>query len=92
MKLISVADHTEIVTDGKDLSLITDHVMDKDGLVVTRSNNRIAFTIKGLGEIVAARNGDPTNLVFFSSNKRDAFAVCTFRMSGQNHVRRGKLQ
>ena len=37
------------------------------------SNNLIEFSIEGPGEIVATDNGDPTNMVSFSSKKREAF-------------------
>ena len=38
-----------------------------------RTNNKIDFSIEGPGEIVATDNGDPTNMVSFSSKKREAF-------------------
>ena len=41
--------------------------------MVPRTNNLIEFSIEGPGEIVATDNGDPTNMVPFSSDKREAF-------------------
>ena len=73
LQLIASADRKIINADGKDLAFITVQVTDKDGLVVPRSNNLIEFSIKGPGEIVATDNGDPTNMVSFSSRKREAF-------------------
>lgn len=73
MKLLASADHEIIQDDGKDLTFITVKITDKDGLVVPRSNNQIDYSIEGPGEIVATDNGDPTNMVSFSSKKREAF-------------------
>jgi beta-galactosidase len=74
MKLLASADREVINADGKDLAFITVQVIDKDGLTVPRSNNLIEFSIEGPGEIVATDNGDPTNMVSFSSEKREAFS------------------
>ncbi len=74
IKLLASADHEIINADGKDLAFITVQVTDKDGLAVPRSNNLIEFSIEGPGEIVATDNGDPTNMVSFSSKKREAFS------------------
>jgi beta-galactosidase len=73
MKLLASTDHDLIKADGNDLAFITVQVTDKDGLVVPRSNNLIEFSIQGPGEIVATDNGDPTNMVSFSSFEREAF-------------------
>jgi beta-galactosidase len=72
-KLLAIADRTTIKADGQDLAFITVQVSDADGLTVPRSNDRIEFSIEGPGEIVATDNGDPTNMVSFSSPKREAF-------------------
>ena len=67
------ADRTTIKADGKDLSFITVKITDQQGLTVPRSKNLLHFSIEGPGEIVATDNGDPTNLVSFSSKVREAF-------------------
>ena len=41
--------------------------------MVPNANNKINFSIEGLGEIVATDNGDPADLVSFSSHDRAAF-------------------
>ncbi|HUX56380.1 MAG TPA: beta-galactosidase GalB [Bacteroidales bacterium] len=74
MKLLASTDREMIKADGKDLAFITVQITDKDGLVVPLSNNQIEFSIEGPGEIVATDNGDPTNMVSFSSKKREAFS------------------
>jgi len=72
-KLEALTDRETITADGNDLAFITVKVTDKDGLVVPHSNNQIEFSIEGPGEIVATDNGDPTNMVSFSSKERQAF-------------------
>jgi beta-galactosidase len=67
------ADRREIQADGEDLSFVTLTVEDKKGLMVSRADNKIHFEISGPGEIVATDNGDPTDLVSFSSSDRQAF-------------------
>jgi len=73
VKLLAAADRDVINADGKDLTFITVRIADKNGLVVPLSNNLIEFSIEGSGEIVATDNGDPTNIVSFSSHRREAF-------------------
>lgn len=72
--LEATADRDVIRADGKDLSFVTVRVTDQNGLTVPRANNRIAFRIEGLGEIVATDNGDPANLEPFPSHGREAFS------------------
>jgi len=72
-ELLASADREIINSDGKDLTFITVQIVDKDGLVVPRSNNSIEFSIDGPGEIVATDNGDATNMVSFASKEREAF-------------------
>jgi beta-galactosidase len=55
------------------LAFITVRVTDKAGLTVPRAKNPIKFETEGPGEIVATDNGDPTNLVPFTSHEREAF-------------------
>jgi len=72
-RLDATADRATIRADGKDLSLVTVRVADKDGLTAPRANNRLRFTIEGPGEIVATDNGDATSFAPFQSTQRDAF-------------------
>jgi beta-galactosidase len=72
-KLTASADRTTIVSDGKDLAFITVQVSDDEGLLVPRSNQNIAFSIEGPGEIVATDNGDPTSMIAFTAHQRPAF-------------------
>ena len=72
-KLMLTADRAKIRADGDDLSFVTVKIVDKDGLVVPRSKNALAFEVSGPGEIVATDNGDPTDLTAFPSHERKAF-------------------
>jgi beta-galactosidase len=73
VKLLASADREIINADGKDLAFVTVQVTDANGAVVPRSNNSIEFSIEGPGEVIATDNGDPTNMVSFSSTTREAF-------------------
>ena len=72
-KLELVADRSEIAADGSDLSFITVRVLDREGLVVPRSHNRVHFKIEGPGEIIAVGNGDPTSHEPFQALERKVF-------------------
>lgn len=72
-KLLATADRSEIKSDGEDLAFITVKITDKNGLMVPDANNKVSFSLEGLGEIVATDNGDPANLVSFASHEREAY-------------------
>jgi beta-galactosidase len=62
------------LTSDNDLSFITVSVLDEKGITVPDAANIIEFSIEGPGEIVATDNGDPADLVIFSSAKRAAYS------------------
>ncbi|WP_291103763.1 MULTISPECIES: beta-galactosidase GalB [unclassified Flavobacterium] len=72
-KLLATADRSEINSDGEDLAFITVKITDKNGLMVPDANNKVSFSLEGLGEIVATDNGDPASLVSFASHEREAY-------------------
>jgi beta-galactosidase len=72
-RLMMKADRADIDADGADLSFVTVSVVDKGGLTVPRSKNRIHFELSGPGEIVAVDNGDATSLESFQSKERAAY-------------------
>ena len=72
-KLALKADRSSIRADGKDLSFVTVTVEDKNGLMAPRAMNKIRFSIKGPGEIVATGNGDATSHASFQSLEPNAF-------------------
>lgn len=72
-KLALSADRSAIASDGKDLSFVTVQVVDKDGQISPVAKQKIDFSIKGPGSIVATDNGDPTDMTAFPSTSRAAF-------------------
>jgi beta-galactosidase len=66
-------DRTEIRNDGRDLAFVTARIVDEQGRLAPRAENRIEFEIEGPGEIVATDNGDPTSFEPFPSHARKAF-------------------
>lgn len=83
-KLKLEPDRITIGADGNDLSFVTVSVIDKDGLVAPRADNRIRFTLEGPGEIVATDNGDPTSFESFQSHERKAFnGLCLVIIRGK---------
>jgi beta-galactosidase len=72
-RLLLTPDRSTIANDGKDLSFVTLTVADKDGQMVPRSMNLIHFEVSGPGEIIATDNGNPTDMIAFSSKGRKAF-------------------
>src|SRR5690554_1960151 len=72
-KLRLTADRKVIEANGYDLAFITVEIVDKDGLVVPRSNHEIVFSIEGPGTIVATDNGNPADMTAFPSKVRNAF-------------------
>lgn len=73
-KLALNADRDVINADGEDLSFITVTVIDKNGTLVPDASNTIRFEVLGPGELVATDNGNPADLVSFSSNERSALS------------------
>ncbi len=72
-KLTLQADRNQLQADGADLSFITVSVVDKDGLLVPRSKNRLRFEIQGPGEIAAVDNGNATCHESFQSKEYNAY-------------------
>ena len=73
VKIETTSDRNTIEANGVDLAFITVKVTDDKSRMVPRADNMIEFSIDGPGEIVATDNGDPTNMVSFSSHERQAF-------------------
>lgn len=66
-------DRAEIRGDGRDLCFVTVRVVDRNGVIAPRADNKIHFAIEGPGEIVATDNGDPTSFESFQAPDRKAF-------------------
>jgi beta-galactosidase len=59
-KIIAEASQTQILADGKDLSVINLKVLDNKGLEVPDAMNLIQFTLEGDAKIIGVGNGDPS--------------------------------
>jgi beta-galactosidase len=76
-------DRAVIRADGQDISFVTIRITDDKANIVPRADNLLKFNIEGPGKIVATANGDPSNLVPFSSHEREAFnGLCLVIVSG----------
>ncbi|SFU66589.1 beta-galactosidase [Pustulibacterium marinum] len=71
-KLELLADRTNIIADGSDLSFITVNITDKNGTIAPRANHKISFSVEGPGEIVGVASGDPTNHESFKGTSHKA--------------------
>ncbi len=60
-----LADKTQLVADGNDLSYVTVSVVDKDGNLCPNANNQLQFEVSGEGTFRAVCNGDATSLEMF---------------------------
>jgi beta-galactosidase len=90
-KILLKPDRSTIDADGHDLSFVTLVLADKEGLAVPRSKNLIHFEISGPGEIVATDNGDPTDMVQFSSKERKAFNGMALAIVKATRGKSGKI-
>ena len=57
-----VPDHTGIMGDSKDLTVVNIFGQDEGGRVVPTANDKLEFEIEGPGKIIGVGNGDPTCL------------------------------
>lgn len=73
-QLLAEVDRSKIKSGGEDLSFIKISVLDKNGILVPKANNKLEFNISGKGEIAALDNGLQTDLEPYSNKKwRNAF-------------------
>jgi beta-galactosidase len=71
--LSASADRTAVRPDGYDLIYITVRIVDKNKLLVPKSNNQLNFSIEGPGRIVATDNGDATSHESFQAKSKKAY-------------------
>lgn len=67
------ADKTTLSADGDDLSFITVEMTDKDGNLCPLANDELYFSVDGVGEYVAACNGDATSTESFTQPQMKLF-------------------
>lgn len=72
-RLLLAVDRPMIKADGADLAYVTVTVADKDGLLVPRTHNLVAFEVEGPGEIAAVGNGDAASHEPFQARERKAY-------------------
>lgn len=77
-----LADHTRLIANGKDATVINISVSDDQGREVPDANNMIRFSLKGDARIIGVGNGDP------SSHEAD---ICEGK-SWQRQLFNGKCQ
>ncbi|MBN2526919.1 MAG: glycoside hydrolase family 2 protein [Deltaproteobacteria bacterium] len=68
------ADRDTINADGRDLSFVTVDVVDGDGILVPKANNKIELSVTGPGKIIGVDNGDATSHESYKGNSRSAFS------------------
>ena len=69
-----VADRSVIDANGKDLSVVTVKLGDKDGNLCPLADNEISFKVKGAGTYRAGANGNPASLEAFQTPKMKVFS------------------
>ena len=67
-KVVLVADRTEIVADGGDLSYVEARIVDANGTICPSSDMLLKFNIAGEGIILGVGNGDAASLDSFKGN------------------------
>lgn len=72
-RLELVADRSDLIADGTDLSFVTVRVLDANGIPVPDADNLIRFSVKGPGEILSVDNGNPVSHEPFKAAFRNAF-------------------
>jgi beta-galactosidase len=55
-------DRAQVAADGRDVSVVTVDVRDRDRLLVPTAGNRVTFAVRGPGRIIGVGNGDPSCL------------------------------
>ena len=66
-------DRDAIAADGDDMAFVTVEIVDNEGNLCPRADDRVRFSVEGRAEIVAVGNGDQTSLDPFTAHWRKAF-------------------
>ena len=73
-KLAMKADRRTINADGEDVAMFAVEVRDAQGRVVPITNNEVAFSVSGSGQLIGVGNGDPTDQESDKGTSRRAFS------------------
>ncbi len=90
-KIKLTVDRSAIVADGHDLAFITAEILDENGWKVPEANQLLTFSVEGAGNLLATDNGDPADMVSFSSDKRNAYSGLALGIVQSRSGRRGKI-
>jgi len=71
--IVLTPDRMSVSNSEKELAFVTVSIVDKNGVLCPRANNKITFSVTGAGKLRAADNGDPTCLESFIDPVRSAF-------------------
>ncbi len=66
-------DRSRVAADGAELAFVTARIVDAQGVLVPRANQRLRFQVTDGGDIVATDNGDATDHDAFALPERRAF-------------------
>jgi beta-galactosidase len=66
-------DHSNIIADARDLSIVDVSIVDAKGRVVPDADNLVQFELKGPGKIIGVGNGDPSSHEADKASERHAF-------------------
>ena len=72
-KILLSADKNSLMANGEDLAFISVSVVDKDGNIVPKADNKIKFNIQGPAFIAGLDNGNPVSHESFKGSERKAF-------------------
>ena len=67
------ADRTVIAADGDDLCFVSVSVTDERGELCPDAASLVRFACSGVGDLIAADNGDPTSVELFTARERRLF-------------------
>ncbi len=67
------ADRREMAANGEDMAFVKVEIVDEDGTLCPRADNRVHFSVEGPAEIAAVGNGDATSTAPYGADFRSAF-------------------
>ncbi len=72
-KIRLVADRSELLADGQDLSFVAVEITDTDGTIQPNADNRIQFTVNGPAVIAGVDNANPRDTASSIASHRNAW-------------------
>lgn len=88
--IVLTPERTKITADGEDLVYIHAAIVDKDGNLCPKADNRITFTVEGCGEILTTDAGDQRETESFARPDKKALAgllvACVRSIRGESRT------